>query len=278
MKTLKLYITLLCMTTLFINAGAQEKYSLIYKFEKGKSYEYKNDMSVESIQEVMGNEMKVSMDGFFLGVYFIESVSPDGGSTCLYSLKDAKIHTVGMGSDTTITLPKDTFDTTRIVFAKNGKTISNEATDTSSTKKKKGMVGNLENTKMFELPQNPVAVGETWTVNSTDTTDVSGGQLVTITNTTYTLTGIEEMLGHKCLRIEYKGTNETTGKMNQMGMDMFIEGTGEPVGTAWFDAELGLVIKTQSVMSTEMTMAMTGQNQMTIPMSQKISMTQTFVE
>ena len=61
-------------------------------------------------------------------------------------------------------------------------------------------------------------------------------------------------------------------------MDMFIEGTGEPSGTAWFDTALGLVIKTQSVMSNEMTMAMTGQNQMTIPMTQKMTTTQTLVE
>lgn len=278
MKTLRICIILLSLTTLLMSAKAQEKYSLTYKFEPGKSYTYKSDMNMESVQEMMGNEMKINFDGYFTGVYNVASVSPEGDITCYYTLTDSRIHTSGMGSDTTITMPKDALDTSRLVFSAYGKTIHNKASDTIAPKKKKGIFSNLENAKLFELPKNPVSIGETWTINSTDTTEMGNGQIITTTTTDYTLIGKEEVLGHSCLRFDFKGTSESTGKMNQMGMDMFIEGTGEPSGTAWFDPELGIVIKTQSVMSNEMTMAMTGQNQMTIPMTQKITTIQTLVE
>jgi hypothetical protein len=268
----------LSLATILMNAKAQDKYSLTYKFQPGKSYTYKSDMNMESVQEMMGNEMKINFDGYFTGVYNVQSVSPEGEITCLYTLTDSKIHTTGMGSDTTITMPKDALDTSILVFSAHGKTLHKEASDTAVPKKKKGIFSNLENAKLFELPKNSVAIGETWTVNSTDTTEVGNGQMITTTKTDYTLIGKEEVLGHSCLRFDYKGTSETTGKMNQMGMDMFIEGTGEPSGTAWFDPEMGMVIKSESVMANEMTMAMTGQNQMTIPMTQKITTIQTLVE
>lgn len=278
MKALKLFIILLSMATLGMNVQGQEKYSLAYKFEKGKTYSYKTDMSMESVQEMMGNEMKVTFDGYFTGKYIVESIAANGDISCLYTLTDMKMHTVGMGADTTITLPDEAKDTTRILYAGNGKLVSSDPLDTAAAKKKKGMFSNISNSKMFELPKNPVGPGETWTDNRTDTTDMGTGQMITVTKTDYTVVGNEEVNGHKCLRIDYKGSSETTGKLNQMGMDMFIEGSGEPSGTAWFDTALGLLIKVQAVMSNEMTMAMTGQNQMTIPMTQKVTTTQTLVE
>ena len=60
-----------------------------------------------------------------------------------------------------------------------------------------------------------------------------------------------------------------TGKMKQMGMDMVMEGSGDITGTVWFDPALGLLIEEQNNTSMEMTLALTGQTQMTIPMSQK---------
>lgn len=278
MKALKLFIVLLSVAAIGMNAHGQEKYSLTYKFEKGKSYSYKTDMNLESVNEINGNEMKVTFNGYFTGVYTVESVAPNGDISCLYTLTDMKMHTVGMGADTTITLPAEARDTTRIFYAGNGKLISSDPLDTAASKKKTGMFSNLSNSKLFELPKTPVAIGETWTDSRTDTTDMGSGQMITITKTDYTLVGKEEVNGHQCLRFDYKGSSETTGKMTQMGMEMFLEGTGEPHGSAWFDTELGLVIKVQSVMSNEMTMAMTGQNQMTMPMTQNVTTTQTLVE
>ena len=82
-----------------------------------------------------------------------------------------------------------------------GRRIHNQL-DTAAPKKKKGYSPTSENAKMFELPKNPVAIGETWTINRTDTTEMGTGQIITITKTDYTLTGNEEVLGHSCLRID----------------------------------------------------------------------------
>ena len=67
-------------------------------------------------------------------------------------------------------------------------------------------------------------------------------------------------------------------KMKQMNLDMVMEGSGEVSGTVWFDPARGLLIEDQNNTSIDMTMAVTGQTQMTIPMSQKVKTTQKLFE
>jgi hypothetical protein len=61
-------------------------------------------------------------------------------------------------------------------------------------------------------------------------------------------------------------------------MDLILEGNGEISGTVWFDPSAGLMTEVQTTTSMELTMAMTGQAQMTIPMSQKITSKQSLME
>ena len=97
-------------------------------------------------------------------------------------------------------------------------------------------------------------------------------------NLEYTVLAREKKGNRDCLKIDFKGTMEITGKMKQMGMDMVLEGSGEVSGTVWFDPAAGLLIEDQNINIIEMTMALTGQAQMTIPMTQKVNSTQKLIE
>ncbi|NTW91287.1 MAG: hypothetical protein HGA35_05100 [Erysipelotrichaceae bacterium] len=55
--------------------------------------------------------------------------------------------------------------------------------------------------------------------------------------------------------------------MNQMGMEFFMEGNGETSGTLWFDQNRGIIIAKEGSSEQDMTMALTGQMQMTIPIT-----------
>jgi hypothetical protein len=78
--------------------------------------------------------------------------------------------------------------------------------------------------------------------------------------------------------VNFTKTFEITGKMNQMGMDMFTEGEGESTGAFWFDNDKGLFISEEFTMTQDLTIAITGQTQMTIPSSQTINMKVNLIE
>jgi hypothetical protein len=62
-----------------------------------------------------------------------------------------------------------------------------------------------------------------------------------------------------------------------MGMDVFIEGKGKLRGTIYFDDKAGLVVKEEGQNDTDLTAAITGQQNMTIPMTQSAKVTRTLM-
>ena len=97
-------------------------------------------------------------------------------------------------------------------------------------------------------------------------------------NIEYILSGKGKKGDHDCIKIDYKGTLEITGKVKQMGMDMIMEGSGDVTGSVWFDPISGLLIEGLDNNTVDMTMALTGQAQMTIPITQKMTTTQSLKE
>ena len=84
--------------------------------------------------------------------------------------------------------------------------------------------------------------------------------------------------GHDCLKFTFTSTSEVTGKMNQMGMEMFLEGTGSSAGTAWLDIKLGILVTREIVSDQDLTIALTGAMKMSIPSTQTMKSTFTLVD
>jgi len=268
MKSIKVLLFIGCLFLLG-SAFSQEKFLLEYAYSKGKTYKYKEESKFESVQEVSGQEMKATGSTFSLMKMIVEGVSESGDITFISSLEDLKITTKMPTMDTTMVM-KDLLDKNiQTIISKAGKMVDQKILDTAASGKDfMGRSSTLFNAykEFVVFPNSAIKFGDTWNDERTDTT--KGTQMVTKVNTIYTLAGTEEKNGHPCMKITYTGKLEIGGKMTQMGMEFFIEGSGEKSGTLWFDQKSGVIIAKDNTSDQDLTMALTGQMQMTIPITQ----------
>jgi hypothetical protein len=271
-------ITAIVFALINFQAQAQEKFSLSYKMEKGKSYRFRQDNKIETTQEMGGQEMKMSTDESSTIKYDILEVSPDGLMSLIYTYSDAKLRMKGMGRDTTMDLKNIMGKKTSAEMAKTGNVIKESPIDTTKDAKASPSLNMFANASMPRLPEQAVGVGEKWPGITSDTTHSADGQVIYKKNIQYILTLKEKKGSHDCVKIDFKGTLEMSGTMKQMGMDIAMEGTGETSGSFWFDDVSGMLIEDTNSTTIEMTLAITGQQQMTIPMSQIISSSKILIE
>ena len=257
-----------------VQGHAQEKFNLSYKLEKGKTYKYIKDNIIETTQEMGGQEMKMSTDGHSVVKYVVDEVTNEGIMFVSYSYDEVKYHMKGMGRDTVMDMRKMLEKITKAEITKYGKVLKETSADSVKSSKPLMSLTMFTGSNFVLLPEQPVAIGETWPKVSTDTTISEESQMVLKRNITYTLKGKEKKGSYECIKVDFKGTLEITGKMQQRGMDLVMEGSGDTSGSFWFDPSSGLMVEELNNTNIDMTMALTGQSQMTIPMTQKITTTQ----
>ena len=68
------------------------------------------------------------------------------------------------------------------------------------------------------------------------------------------------------------------GKGTQMGMEMFIEGTGKTQGFYYFDPKISLIVYSEDNTEMDMNVAVSGPQNMTIPMTQSMKTVTKFEE
>jgi hypothetical protein len=130
-------------------------------------------------------------------------------------------------------------------------------------------VKDLFRNPLQDMPDHPVKIGDTWTQSDSVTVPQGGLNITVKTEGTLTLKGFEEQDGFECAKIAIEGTGTIDGQGQQMGMDVAIEGDIESHGTIYFAYKKGVLVKSQSESFTEMTAALSGQMNMTIPISQE---------
>jgi hypothetical protein len=123
------------------------------------------------------------------------------------------------------------------------------------------------------LPGKTVKTGEKWQDHSVNNKKAASGtpfEIEIISDTEYTLAGKETVDGKEMLKITFAGNLTMKGKGSQMGMEMFLEGTGKNEGFSYFDPLVSLVISTEENLEMEINVAVSGPQNMTIPMTQSI--------
>jgi len=118
------------------------------------------------------------------------------------------------------------------------------------------------------LPNIPVKIGDTWNEKDEQTVPQGNLEIKTITDATHKLVGYETVDGYECLKIhtKAKGTLEGTGE--QMGAQLDMEGDLETESTWYFAYKQGIFVKSNSDVFMEGTVAVSGPQDMTIPMTQ----------
>ncbi|MBA4311582.1 MAG: hypothetical protein C0417_03020 [Chlorobiaceae bacterium] len=278
----KLYsLTILAVIAIALSASllfAQDSYKLEYKFQKGKTYRFNHISNSNITQEMMGKEMKMTNASNMTIRVAVDDLSKEGNIALIVSVDSAKNTTKSPMMDTTMILNNIIGKRTKITVSKIGAVLSREVIDTI---KNEGMMGGGSQRGMAQLtklPEREVKIGEKWNSTTIDTIESMGGKIFHTSNIEYTLSGKEKKQNHDCLKIDYTATTSDTGKMMMNGMELFVEGGGKVKGIIYFDIKLGMTVVDESTTDNEQTMAITGQQNMTIPMSISSKSTKTLLE
>lgn len=251
-------------------ALAQDHYTLEYRFVQGKTYRFADSINIKTSQEVMGQEMKSSSTVFATTRVVPSEVKSDGMAVLVISPDNMNFSLKSKQLDTTIVLKEMIGKRTRLTISKLGEFTRREVIDTVRLEGLAASAGQRDLIRFHTYPAKPVKVGEKWSSTRPDTTEASGVKVALKTSFEYTLVGKEKHRGIECLKISYAGTISFSGKGSAMGGTFYVEGTGKASGTCFVDPANGLPISEDSTTDTESTVAITGQQNMTIPSSQSI--------
>jgi hypothetical protein len=267
MKSMKILLLIGSMIY-FGSASGQETFLMEYKYVKDKTYRYREEMKFESVQEINGQEMKAAGSTMSLIAMTVTGISDAGDITFSTSLEDMKVSTKMGSMDTTMVMKDILNKKVQTIISRKGKIIDQKMIDTVNMGNNlmDGTKSLLSSYKEFVIfPDSIKKTGDTWKDERTDTT--KGTEMVNTSHLVYTLLGTEIKNDHTCVKAGFTGKTEIGGKMTQMGMEFFMEGTGEINGTVWFDKDSWIVISKETTTDQDMTMALTGQMQMTIPIT-----------
>ena len=118
-----------------------------------------------------------------------------------------------------------------------------------------------------DLNDKPLKPGDSWNSQEVMNVNESGMKLTLTFNNVNTMTGIETADGVECLKVEVKTKGTMEGSGQQMGADMAIEGDMEGTGTWYFAYKDGYFVKAVNDNFTEGTVAISGAQNMTLPMT-----------
>jgi hypothetical protein len=260
-----IFMVLACLV--LTSASAQEKYTLVYKYEKGKSYRYEQTNNTSFIQEIMGQENKGSTSIRQRGTLTIDEVLPDGIMQGTFTWEDFNARTKVMQTDTVINLDSYKSKQANISLSSNGKMTITRADSVAAMP---GMATAPVNTMLefIVLPEKGYAVGDTFSIKTTDTTyDAKNNETIIEVVRKYTYERRTVMSKDiLCYSFSYEGTISSSGKMETMGMEMYQETEGTEKGN-FLITEGGILYALQSTTQKDMTLVLTGETAMTIPMT-----------
>lgn len=285
MRLQKVSLLMLALLTGSIVAGlaiAASTYKLAYRLQKGQRLKYQTIVKLDQSMEMMGQEMTSTIAGISLMHLDVENVDKDGNVTVVYALDSLRTHIKSQNPpvDSTFRNPDALIGKrTRQVMNARGRKLKSAVVDSVKLAGMAAQIGGQHSSlHLIELPGKGVKTGESWTVSNTDTVQQNDGKLFLTPNHTYTIGADVDTLGYKCVRISYTGTMAIKGDMKNMGMTLFIEGEGPSSGTAYFAAKEGLLVAATNDSDLEMTIALTGQMNMTIPQSTSTRIVVTLVK
>jgi hypothetical protein len=258
-------------------AFSQGATDLKYNFVKGKTFVQNTHITQNIVQTMGAQEIKILSEVKAKNDFLVENVENDGSASILISASDISVRSSAMGRDTTMVY-KDLKDKVRTKFGNTGKSLSSEKVDSSDVS---AIVNQLDLGKLKFLPGKSVKAGDKWQDNPVEHKNPTSGNPFTIDITSdieYTLSGKETVNGKELLKISFNGSMTINGKGTQMGMEMFIEGTGKNEGFSYYDTKTGLIVSSDENTEMNMNIAVSGPQNMTIPMTQSIKTITTFEE
>jgi hypothetical protein len=245
--------------------------------KKGDMFSYNVDMLLEMTQTMGGQDISTSAQSSASGELAAVDASK-GRIDWSYAMKDMRVKITspmmpGQAKDTVIEVPTQHFTTDN-----GGRIVSIQKLSSESSQMMQ-LMQSLSSRKQLRQWFAPEMLsghksGDSWTEKGTDTVtnEGMGMEMRTTSDTRYTFEGTVDTLGIKAARLRVETTSmQIEGSLSMSGMDMAIDGDGVTSGTAYYSLSDGLLLVNNSETQTNSRVSMSGQAEMVIPMTQKIS-------
>ncbi|MFH1314258.1 MAG: hypothetical protein ABIJ00_13665 [Candidatus Eisenbacteria bacterium] len=262
-----------CGAKKFVVAEKPKGITLEYRMPEGEVFKYKSTQNADQTMEMMGMSMETTAHKFYEF-----TCAPQGGEGNNYELR-VTIDAMEAGMET----PQGDYaaDTDSVLGKSFTLLVSNlgkelDVSDAEPITYDAGPMGPRSIRPDFQivfpdLPTTPVEIGAMWTTQ--DTLEVSEGDidiLVTMTRV-HTLTGIEPMMGMESAVVTTEVTGVVSGVGKQGEADIKVEGTMTGTETWYFAHEQGLFVEWSSEMFSKNMIDIKGPQEMSFPMSEKMS-------
>lgn len=129
-----------------------------------------------------------------------------------------------------------------------------------------------------DLPEGRVKIWDTWTSSDTINVGDSGMDVVIVSDNLNVLEGYETINGRECAKITVEVDGTVTGSGMQGGANLEFEGDMTGTELWYFDYAQGVFVQSSSDLSVAATVNVTGPQEMTIPVSQTMSMSTNLLE
>ncbi len=261
----------LLLVTLFSIGNAQD-FSLKLKPKAGSQVTYTMTVEGKTTQSMMGQEMTMNTNSSGSQEVSFTKVNSDG--SIIFTEKSVvdfvKISSAAM--DTTMNPGEKGIENYAVTVDKLGNVLSKKSLKTDDNPSGMGgMMGASSGLSAFIIiPDGKIKVGDSWTTDRTDTIEFMGGKVVNTTTAEYTLVGQVKKGSTKCLEFKTIANISSEGSTSMQGMDFQIEGTGKIAGTVWVESKTGVIYEEESSNNTQLTLALSGPQSMTIPMVQEM--------
>jgi hypothetical protein len=254
--------------------GPDTGYILTYRLASDQMLNYHSSMEQNTSMEIMGNSMNTENRSTMN--YTITGKGSDNADNLLLEIKVDSMTVINTGPQGSQTL--DTKSLTSKSFGLSVSSLGKEGDYTGTDSlylDLTAMGGGRQTIDTFfrnpfpDLPERPVKVGEKWKSDDSRTENQGGMEIGIKSHSVSTLTGFETVNGLDCAKILVETTGTLDGAGQQMGMDLTFEGDTESTTTWYFAYKKGVVIKASSEIFMEATIAASGAQNMTIPMTQE---------
>lgn len=274
---LKKFGVMLLAGLFFIDCSSGIK--LQYKGTLHEIRQYQMDTNLDQTMEMMGNEMNFATQIIQMISEKINQVDKDGTITASITIDSISFSSTSpqmRAAEANIKAMMANFKGKEITYkiSKRGEVLESAGIDSLIPDQMRQIFSTQQTFSALspEFPEKAVKIGDNWEIEKTMPISAGGFEMKMKTKNNYALVGKEVQGKQAFLKIKFAGSVAFEGKGEQMGMQLLMEGDGETKGEFLFHEKLGLYQSGTSETNMDMTIAMTGAQNMTIPMTQFIKM------
>ncbi|MBM4159529.1 MAG: hypothetical protein FJ217_00365 [Ignavibacteria bacterium] len=261
-------IGMLALSTAIVSACLSGE-KLRYAMSKGSTYAYLLTQESKAAGNMMGQEFKSTSTAKFWLSLHVQGIGKDGEFICVGKIDTAIMSVESPMMRDTALIPSEFFGKrVGVTLSPTGKTLSASPIDTVPPVQRLAMLGmsgpaDIFRRILFELPEQEVAIGDSWKNTRPDTSRRMNIQIIVKPNTQYKIAGTEKVGALECYKIDTEGTASQYGTGQVQGMEIVIDGTIKSKGTIHFALKEGLLVGIDQTTNVEATTSGTGEQMFT---------------